>query len=126
MGREESQAVGVIAEWPGLTGLMRLRARVGAYWVTSPSLNKPQGVSFMATQAEKIRDGSDYFKAVFGVRPHVLISSEVAWDVASAEMEHRKSTPEGRNALRDAGWMLEGDPEYGYREDTAYVPPTSA
>lgn len=68
---------------------------------------------------EKIQTCSDYYKEVFGYRPrHATLDDELvaAYDVAHAEMERRRSTPEGRNRLRDQGWRLEGDPSWDYRE----------
>ena len=70
----------------------------------------------MVTDDIKVRDGSDYYKAVFGRRPPVQLPSADAYNAASAEMEWRKRTRAGRNALREDGWKLDGDPDWGFRE----------
>lgn len=69
---------------------------------------------------KRIREASCYYKAVFGRRPHCHSDSDylAAWQAASDEMKRRKSTPEGRNQLREEGWVLADDPPMAvhYRE----------
>lgn len=69
----------------------------------------------------KVNTASDYYKAVFGVRPKLppVVSDDVLvsiWATAANEMEKRKSTVEGRNKLRSDGWFLGGDPDAHFRE----------
>lgn len=60
----------------------------------------------------RIAEASDYYKAVFGYRPHCYTDEErlVAWQAASDRMQVLKSTPEGRAALRADGWVLNDSP----------------
>jgi hypothetical protein len=82
-------------------------------------------MALTAAEIEMIQTASDYHKAVFGCRPRGgggLNEAEEAaywlgvYENASAEMKRRKSTPEGRDALRDDGWLLDGDPSPEFRE----------
>jgi len=70
----------------------------------------------MDTDETKVRDGSDYYKAVFGHWPSFNTTPADAYNAAAAEMKRRSATPDGRNALRQDGWMLDGDPDWNYRE----------
>ena len=75
-----------------------------------------------ADVARQITEASDYYKAVFGIRPfptHYCPDDKeflAAWHTASDEIERRKKTVQGRNTLRDQGWLLDGDPDCHYRE----------
>ena len=71
----------------------------------------------------KIRQASDFYKEVFGSRPDCETDEEclLAYELAKAEMDKRKSTPAGRNALREQGWKLDGGPDFGYREPETEV-----
>ena len=73
-------------------------------------------VDLGVTDAVKERDGCDYFKAVFGVRPRFDVSGAEAYDRAAAEVRRRCATVEGRNAMRNDGWLLVGDPDCYFRE----------
>ena len=70
----------------------------------------------MVTDEIKVRDGRDFHKAVFGRRPPVNLDSAEAYDLAETEFQRRSATPAGRNALREDGWKLDGDPDWDYRE----------
>lgn len=62
---------------------------------------------------QKVREGSDYHKAVFGYRPRGICLDDTeraaAWDIADRAMKKMKSTEAGRASLRHQGWVLEGD-----------------
>ena len=70
----------------------------------------------MVTDEIMLRDGRDYYKAVFGRRPSFTVDSADAYQAADTEMQRRKATLDGRNALREDGWLLDGDPDPSYRE----------
>lgn len=87
-------------------------------------MNNEHASAEIASNAVKIRDGFNYFKAVFGFRPRLATRSLDTWqdeciaayDAADAEMKKRKATVKGRNKLRNEGWVLDGDPSPDYRE----------